>query len=76
MSLCRSMVKQFVLNKESDMKLGSLNYNTKTEEGEVKIDWIQMPEDVVGLDLLSDWIADLTKIYNRELNNVFSKKGK
>jgi hypothetical protein len=25
---------------------------------------------------LSDWIADLTKIYNRELNNVFSKKGK
>ena len=38
------------------MKLGSLKYNTKTEEGEVKIDWTQMPEDVVGLDLLSDWI--------------------
>jgi len=76
MSLSPRSGKPFVLNKESDMKLGSLKYNTKTEEGEVKIDWIQMPEDVVGLDLLSDWIADLTKIYNRELNNVFSKKGK
>jgi len=56
-------------------KLGSLIYNTKTEEGEVKIDWERLPQDVVGLDILSDWIAELTKVYNRELNSVFTKKG-
>jgi hypothetical protein len=56
------------------MLLGKLTYNKGSEEGEVKIDWEKMPEDVVGLDILSDWIADLTKIYNRELNHVFTKK--
>lgn len=56
-------------------KLGTLIYNTKTEEGEIKIDWINLPKGVVGLDILSDWIADLTKIYNRELNSVFTTKG-
>lgn len=56
------------------MKLGTLKYNTKSEEGEIDIDWTAMPEGVVGLDILSDWIADLTKIYNRELNQAFSRK--
>ena len=56
------------------MLLGKLTYNKGSEEGEVKIDWEKMPEDVVGLDILSDWIADLTKIYNREVNHVCTKK--
>lgn len=55
------------------MLIGKLSYNEKTEEGEVKLDWAKLPEGVVGLDILSDWIADLTKIYNRELNHVFTK---
>ena len=56
------------------MKLGTLKYNEQTEEGEIQIDWTIMPDGVVGLDILSDWIADLTKAYNRELNNTFTKK--
>lgn len=47
------------------MKLGSLNYNTRSEEGEVK--WhvgvdLTKP-DVVMLDILGDWIATLTLAY-------------
>ena len=47
------------------MKLGSLNYNTRSEEGEVK--WnvgvdLTKP-DVVMLDILGDWIALLTIAY-------------
>jgi hypothetical protein len=56
------------------MILGTLSYNEQTEEGDIELDWINMPEGVVGLDTLSDWIADLTKIYNRELNHVFTNK--
>ena len=56
------------------MILGTLLYNEQTEEGDIELDWINMPEGVVGLDTLSDWIADLTKIYNRELNHVFTNK--
>lgn len=46
-------------------KLGSLNYNTRSEEGEVK--WhvgvdLTKP-DVVMLDILGDWIALLTVAY-------------
>jgi hypothetical protein len=54
------------------MELGKLIYNKNSEEGEIKLDWGNMPEDVVGLDILSDWIAELTKVYNRELNHVFT----
>ncbi len=54
------------------MILGTLSYNENSEEGEIELDWKNMPEGVVGLDVLSDWIADLTKIYNRELNHVFT----
>jgi hypothetical protein len=54
------------------MELGKLIYNKNSEEGEIKLDWGNMPEGVVGLDILSDWIAELTKVYNRELNHVFT----
>lgn len=54
------------------MILGTLSYNENSEEGDIELDWKNMPEGVVGLDILSDWIADLTKIYNRELNHVFT----
>jgi hypothetical protein len=56
------------------MILGTLIYNEQTEEGDIELDWGNMPEGVVGLDTLSDWIADLTKVYNRELNHVFTNK--
>ena len=56
------------------MILGTLSYNEAKEEGEIEIAWENMPEGVVGLDILSDWIAELTKAYNRELNHVFTKK--
>ena len=54
------------------MILGTLSYNENSEEGDIELDWTNMPEGVVGLDVLSDWIADLTKIYNRELHHVFT----
>lgn len=56
------------------MVIGKLTYDENKEEGKVKINWETMPGNVVGLDILSDWIADLTKIYIRELNHVFTSK--
>ena len=54
---------------------GQLIYDPHREEGLVKIDWEQLPQNVVGLDILADWISDLNKSYHSELSRVFTKKG-
>jgi hypothetical protein len=48
------------------MKLGTLNYNPHSAEGEVKwnADVDLTKPDVVMLDVLGDWIAILTLAYN------------
>jgi len=56
------------------MTLGKLTYDRNLGEGAAEVMWTKMPDDhVISLDILSDWIADLTKIYNRELH--LDKKG-
>lgn len=48
------------------MKLGTLNYSLRREEGEIRWDKsvdLTKP-DVVMLDILSDWITALTITYN------------
>jgi hypothetical protein len=48
------------------MKLGTLHYSKRKEEGVVKLGPtvdLTVP-DVVMLDILGDWIADLTTAYN------------
>lgn len=55
------------------MKLGTLNYNQNSEEGEVKfepsVDLTQ--PDVVMLDILGGWIAALTIAYNDLIQITF-----
>ena len=48
------------------MKLGTLNYSNRTEEGYVKFDkTVDLTNpDVVMLDILHDWIISLTNTYN------------
>lgn len=48
------------------MKLGTLNYSSRTEEGYVKFDkTVDLTNpDVVMLDILHDWIISLTNTYN------------
>lgn len=58
------------------MKLGTLKYNKRTEEGEVHIDWEAMPADIVGLDILQDWAHDLMKIYETAREAVFKTQPK
>jgi hypothetical protein len=55
------------------MKLGTLSYSTRSEEGAVKINWEAMPTGVVMLDILSDWIVDLESIYETKIAEVFNK---
>jgi hypothetical protein len=55
------------------MKLGTLQYSLSTEEGRVKINWKTMPEGVVLLDVLQDWICDLEGIYESKRQEVFNK---
>jgi len=57
------------------LKLGQLKYSTKTEEGCVEINWTIMPTDVVGLDILKDWILELQDIYDEQYGKVFKQKG-
>ena len=57
----------------SKIKLGELSYNTRTEEGEVRIDWDAMPADVVGLDVLSDWIDILQGAYEMRAMQTFRR---
>ena len=55
------------------MKLGSLQYSLSAEEGRIKINWDKMPEGVVLLDVLQDWICDLEDIYEVKRVEVFNK---
>jgi hypothetical protein len=58
------------------MKLGELRYNIKTEEGEVYIDPKVMPDNVVGLDIIRDWLYELTDLYAKQHEEVFTQNGK
>ena len=55
------------------MKLGSLEYIPSIEEGRVKINWNKMPESVVLLDVLQDWICDLEGIYETKREEIFKR---
>lgn len=56
------------------MKVGKLDYNIARGEGSVKINWKDMPGDVMMLDLLRDWICDLEGIYEAKHKEVFERK--
>ena len=55
------------------MKLGTLKYNRRTEQGEVHIDWEAMPSGVVGLDILQDWAYTLMEEYRTARDKEFSR---
>ncbi len=55
--------------------MGILDYDKITEEGKVFIDMDALPDDVVGLDILQDWICDLQAIYAARHAEVFKPKG-
>ncbi len=55
------------------MKLGSLEYRVSSEEGMIKINWDKMPDNIVMLDILQDWICDLEGIYEVKHKEVFNK---
>ena len=52
---------------------GVLSYNEKKEEGQVRMH-SKFPRDMVGLDTLSDWIADLQNEYDALSNELFPRK--
>jgi hypothetical protein len=54
------------------MRLGTLHYDMRKEEGVVRLEGL--PPDVVSLDTLQDWIGQLTDEYNRMLEEVFPKE--
>ena len=54
---------------------GKLRYDTNKEEGEVELSEY-LPKDVVGLDILQDWIGLLTVEYDTRVQEVFSKQRK
>jgi len=55
--------------------MGSLEYDEAIEEGVVNIDWDKLPGNMVGLDILSDWILELTDIYNLKVKEVYRSVG-
>ena len=55
------------------MVLGTLKYSVSKEEGQVTINWGDMPTDVVMLDTLLDWIVELQGIYDGKLKEVFNE---
>jgi len=55
------------------MKLGKLEYSIISGEGRVIVFWRDMPNDVMMLDILKDWITELEGIYEVKRNEVFYK---
>lgn len=52
---------------------GALFYDTKKEEGYVS-NLLRLPKNVVGLDILQDWIVDLQDTYDKLHKEVFPKE--
>lgn len=49
---------------------GALLYDTRKEEGKVRI-FASMPKNIVGLDILKDWIVELEDAYNKLHKETF-----
>ena len=49
--------------------IGQLTYNHEKEVGEINIPEISY--DVVGLDMIEDWILDLRELYDEIHEEVF-----
>jgi len=56
------------------MRMGVLRYRAEIGEGDVRIAWKSMPDGVVMLDILRDWICELEYIYERKNREVFESK--
>lgn len=56
------------------IKLGTLKYDKKKEEGVVQIDWVLMSNDAVTLDILNDWAHEIIRIYEEKVNEVYKEK--
>lgn len=54
---------------------GVLIYKADKEEGRVKL-LPSLPRDVVGLDILQDWITELQSAYKQMHEETFPKKEK
>ena len=52
---------------------GALFYDTRKEEGQVR-GLSGLPRNVVGLDILQDWIVDLQDTYDKLHKEVFPKE--
>lgn len=51
---------------------GILTYDTKLEEGRVR--HCRVPKDMVGLDMLQDWILDLQAQYHELHEELFDTR--
>ena len=56
------------------MRMGVLRYIAAKGEADVRIAWKDMPDGVVMLDILKDWICELEYIYERKNREVFERK--
>ena len=54
------------------MKLGTLQYSLSAEDGRVKITCNTMPEGVLLLDVLHDWLCDRAGLAERKRQEVFN----
>lgn len=57
---------------KSWLEHGALFYDTNKEEGKVRI-FASLPKNVVGLDILQDWIVELQDEYDRLNKEVFTR---
>lgn len=56
------------------MRMGVLRYRAELGEADVRIAWKSMPDDVVMLDILQDWICELEYIYAVKHKQVFERQ--
>ena len=52
---------------------GILTYDTKKEEGKVRLR-PNVPRNIIGLDLLSDWIVELHNEYKQLEKEMFNTR--
>ena len=66
-----TLEKQDVMSDSKISVQGQLVYNNDKEVGEAIIS--NLPRDMVGLDMLNDWMCDIRELYEELHNEVFPR---
>lgn len=58
------------------MRIGTLSYSTRKAEGTVRVNWGEIQNSMIQLDILQDWLCLIQDAYMQKRDEVFDHRRK